>query len=351
MRAIVVSPRQAQSGRLLDVPEPPLSDGALVVQTLAIGICGTDVEIVAGQYGWAPPGRDWIILGHESLGRVVDAPAESTLRTGDLVVGIVRRPDPVPCTYCAAGEWDMCRNGQYTERGIKERDGYASERFRLEPAFAVEVDSSLGNLGVLLEPASVVAKAWDHAERIGRRSSAWTARTVLVTGAGPIGLLAAMMGVQRGYDVHIFDRVTDGPKPALAQALGATYHAGELPPPGELAPDIIIECTGAASVIADAVTRSAPSGIVCLAGMSSGGHTIRFDLGDINRRMVLENDLVFGSVNANRRHYELAAQSLAIADRGWLSRLITRRVRLADWQHAFVRQPHDIKVVLEFDGA
>jgi threonine dehydrogenase-like Zn-dependent dehydrogenase len=245
----------------------------------------------------------------------------------------------------------MCRNGQYTERGIKERDGYASERFRLEPAFAVEVDSSLGNLGVLLEPASVVAKAWDHAERIGRRSSAWTARTVLVTGAGPIGLLAAMMGVQRGYDVHIFDRVTDGPKPALAQALGATYHAGELPPPGELAPDIIIECTGAASVIADAVTRSAPSGIVCLAGMSSGGHTIRFDLGDINRRMVLENDLVFGSVNANRRHYELAAQSLAIADRGWLSRLITRRVRLADWQQAFVRQPHDIKVVLEFDGA
>jgi glucose 1-dehydrogenase len=349
MRALVVTPGQANSARLVDVPEPPLSDGTLLVQAVAVGICGTDVEIAEGRYGWAPPGLDRLIIGHESLGRVLDAPGESGFQAGDLVVGIVRRPDPVPCRYCAAGEWDMCRNGQYTERGIKERDGYGCERFRLESSFAVKVDAKLGHLGVLLEPASVVAKAWDHAERIGRRSSAWAARTVLVTGAGPIGLLAALIGVQRGFDVHVFDRVTDGPKPELARALGATYHGGDLPVLGSLEPDIIIECTGATPVIADAVTRTAPSGIVCLAGVSSGGHTVSFDLGDVNRRMVLENDVVFGSVNANRSHYEAAAAALAAADHPWLSRLITRRVRPADWQQAFVRQPHDIKVIVDFD--
>jgi threonine dehydrogenase-like Zn-dependent dehydrogenase len=258
MRALAVRPGQSNSVRLVDVPEPSLADGALLVQALAMGVCGTDIEIVEGRYGWAPPGVDRLIIGHESLGRVVEAPDDSSLRAGDLVVGIVRRPDPVPCRYCAAGEWDMCRNGQYTERGIKERDGYGSERFRLEPSFAVKVDSRLGDTGVLLEPASVVAKAWDHAERIGRRSSAWAPRTVLVTGAGPIGLLAAMMGVQRGFEVHIYDRLTGGPKPDVARALGATYHGGGLSMIEALTPDIIIECTGATAVIADVVTRSAP---------------------------------------------------------------------------------------------
>jgi threonine dehydrogenase-like Zn-dependent dehydrogenase len=349
MRALVVTPGEAESGRLVDIPEPPLSDGTVLVQTVGIGICGTDVEIVEGRYGWAPPGLDRLVIGHESLGRVLEAPSESGLRPGDLVVGIVRRPDPVPCSYCAAGEWDMCRNGRYTERGIKERDGYGSKRFRLEPAFAIKVDETLGHLGVLLEPTSVVAKAWDHAERMGRQSLAWNPRTVLVTGAGPIGLLASMMGVQRGFDVHLFDRITDGPKPDLARSLGATYHGGDLSGLGRLEPDILIECTGATAVIADAVTRTAPSGIVCLAGVSSGGHTIRFDLGDVNRRMVLENLVVFGSVNANRRHYEMAARALAKADRAWLARLITRRVPLAEWKQALARQPHDIKVVLDFD--
>jgi len=348
MRALTVTPGRANSTRLEDVPEPAASDGPLIVDTLAVGVCGTDVEITSGQYGWPPPGRERLIIGHESLGRVREAPGESGFARGDYIVGIVRRPDPVPCRYCAAGEWDMCRNGQYTERGIKERDGYASQHFRIEPAFAVKVDAGLGIAGVLLEPASVVAKAWDHAERIGRRSPAWRPQTALVTGAGPIGLLAALMGRQRGLEVHVFDRVKDGPKPRLVTDLGGIYHAGEVQELDWLAPDVIIECTGASPVIADVVTRSAPSGIVCLAGVSSGGHTITMDIGDVNRRMVLENDAVFGSVNANRSHYEAAARALAQADRGWLSRLITRRVPVRRWADAFNRQPHDVKVIIEF---
>jgi glucose 1-dehydrogenase len=351
MHALSVTPGTANSTRLVTVPEPAESDGAVIAQTLAIGVCGTDTDIAAGTYGWPPPGRERLIIGHESIARVLEAPRDCGLHAGDLIAGIVRRPDPVPCDYCAAGEWDMCRNGRYTERGIKERDGYAAEVIRIEPAFAVRIDPALGLAGVLLEPASVVAKAWDHVERIGGRSSAWKPRTVLITGAGPIGLLAALLGRQRGLEVHVFDRVTAGPKPALAAALGAEYHAGELSALDVLRPDIIIECTGAPAVIADAITRSGPGGVVCLAGISSGQHVVKLDLGTVGTRMVLENDVVFGAVNANRRHYELAAAALARADRRWLSRLVTRRVPLTSFQNAFDRRPEDIKVVIEFGAA
>src|SRR5579863_7601301 len=169
MRALTVAPGIANSTRVEDIPEPPRSDGAVLVRTLALGVCGTDREIVAGSYGWAPPGQKRLVIGHESLGAVQDAPPGSGFAAGDLVVGIVRRPDPVPCPACAAGEWDMCRNGRYTERGIKERNGYGSEYFRVEPDFLIKLDRSLGALGVLLEPASIVAKAWEHITRIGER--------------------------------------------------------------------------------------------------------------------------------------------------------------------------------------
>jgi threonine dehydrogenase-like Zn-dependent dehydrogenase len=345
MRAFTVQPGQPNSISLDEVPAPPDSDGTVLVRALALGICGTDREIIAGHYGWAPPGQQRLVIGHESLGRVEDAPSDCGVKRGDLVVGIVRRPDPVPCPACAAGEWDMCRNGLYTERGIKQRNGYGSEQFRVEPDFLIPVDPALDKLGVLLEPASVVAKAWEHVTRIGARSAAWKPQVALVTGAGPVGLLAALLGVQRGHEMHVLDRVRDGAKPELARALGATYHAGDL---GKLKPDIVIECTGAGSVVLDGIGRAAPDGVVCLAGVSSGGHTIKFDIGDLNRDMVLENHVVFGSVNANRRHYRAAAAALAKADKDWLDRLITRRVPLERWREAFEPRPDDIKVVLDF---
>jgi threonine dehydrogenase-like Zn-dependent dehydrogenase len=345
MRALTVTPGQAGSACLEDVPEPPLQDGPVLVETLTVGVCGTDRDIVSGSYGWPPAGRQRLILGHESLGRVREAPADSGLKPGDLVVGIVRRPDPVPCPNCAVGEWDMCRNGRYTERGIKERDGYCSERYRIEPRYAVKVDPRLGRLGVLLEPASVLAKAWDHIERIGRRAH-WQPRRVLVTEAGPIGLLAALLGVQRGLEVHVLDRVMDGPKPGLARDVGATYHTGPVQEVAKGA-DIVIECTGVGPLVFDIVSSNPPDGIVCLTGISSGGRPIPVDLASLNKAMVLENDVIFGSVNANRRHYELAAEALARADRGWLGRLITRRVPLERWQEALARRPHDVKAVID----
>lgn len=347
MKAITVSPGRKASVQLDDRPEPSADTASLLVQALALGVCGTDHEIISGAYGWAPPGKDRLILGHESLGRVMEAPAGSGFAKGDLVVGIVRHPDPVPCTACGAGEWDMCRNGQYTEHGIKSVDGFGAERFRLEPTYAVKVDPALGTLGVLLEPASVLAKAWDHIDRIGHRTRSWAPRTVLVTGAGPVGLLAALMGKQRGLEVHVLDLADTGPKPDLVRDLDGTYHAKKLA--DDFAPDIIIECTGALPVLADVLKRVGNDGIICLAGVSSGGHTMPFDFGDFNRHSVLSNIVTFGSVNANRAHYEAGAQALAKADRNWLSRLITRRVPLSQWQEAFKSQPNDIKVVLQFE--
>jgi threonine dehydrogenase-like Zn-dependent dehydrogenase len=345
MRAITLEPGVKDSARLDDVPEPLAADGPILVRTLALGVCGTDREIVAAEYGEAPPGHHRLILGHESLGTVQEAPA-GALEAGDHVVGIVRRPDPVPCSACAAGEWDMCRNGLYTERGIKARHGFGSERFRLEPEFAVKVDPSLGILAVLLEPASIVAKAWDHAERIGRRAHSWQPRHVFVTGAGPIGLIAALMGAQRGVEVHVFDRNTEGRKPALIGELGGTHHA-TLDDLDRINPDVVMECTGAAPVVGAVLGRTAPGGIVCLLSVTAS-RMMDLDIGLLNRKMVLGNDVIFGTVNANRGHYEAAALALAQADKAWLDRLITRRVPLPRWSEALEHRRGDIKVIIDF---
>jgi threonine dehydrogenase-like Zn-dependent dehydrogenase len=347
MRAITVVPGKQGSVALMDMPEPVAEDGPVLVRTRAIGICGTDLEIINGDYGSAPPGADRLIIGHESLGEVIDAPRGTGFSAGDLVVGIVRRRDPVPCPACAAGHWDMCVNGQYTERGIKDRHGYASERYRIHPDYLVTVDPALGILGVLLEPATVVAKAWDHIEKIGHRA-AWAPQKVLVTGAGPIGLLAALLSVQRGYQTYVFDRVTEGRKPEMVRRLGATYfHSGHLAEAAADA-DIVIECTGFVGMLLEAGPQHVRHRITCLTGVSAAGAEATVDPGLLNRNMVLQNSVLFGSVNANRHHYELAARALAQADPRWLAGLITRQVPLDQWADAYTRRPDDIKTVLSF---
>lgn len=346
MRAITVAPGTADSVRLDEVPEPDPAEGPILVTAQAVGICGTDREIIAGAHGQPPPGRDRLVLGHESLGRVLEAPADSGLATGDLVVGIVRRPDPVPCANCAVGEWDMCRNDRFTEHGIKALDGFARERFRVDPAGVVAVQGTLGEAAILLEPASIVAKAWEHIEHIGRRAR-WRPRRVLVTGAGPIGLLAALLARQRGFEVTVLDRVTEGPKPAAVAALGADYLVDDVAEASRDA-DVVIEATGAAAVVFGVMERNPRNAIICLTGVTTPGPELSLAAGLLARRLVLENDVVFGSVNANRRHYEAAADALAAADRDWLEGLITRRVPLDDWQQAYVAQEGDIKTVLTF---
>src|SRR5574338_369986 len=233
MRALTVIPRQANSIALSELEKPVPKPGQILARTRAIGVCGTDHEIVRGEYGEAPPGAARFIIGHESLAEVVSPPSGSGFSAGDLMVGIVRRPDPVPCANCAAG-------------------------------------------------------AWDHIGRIAARAT-WQPSSVLVTGAGTVGLLGAMMGVQRGLDVTLFDRVRDGIKPALAEKLGAHYSTGEFGAL-KLRPDIILECTGVPTLIVTAIGMTGPGGILCLAGLSSGQRMIDINSGLLGQTIVLEND-------------------------------------------------------------
>jgi threonine dehydrogenase-like Zn-dependent dehydrogenase len=211
----------------------------------------------------------------------------------------------------------------------------------------VRIDGSLERVGMLLEPTSVVAKAWEQVDLVGARS--WfDPRNVLVTGAGPIGLLGALIGAQRGLDVHVLDRVTNGVKPALVRDLGATYHHEDAATvAGRLQPDIVLEATGAASVVFGVLSETGTYGITCLTGVSPAGCRIEVDAGWLNREIVLDNDVVVGSANANLRHYGQAADILAKADRGWLERLITRRVPLDDAVSAFDGDGSDVKVVID----
>jgi threonine dehydrogenase-like Zn-dependent dehydrogenase len=331
MRALRVH-QHGHGGTLVldDVPEPAPDDG----------VCGTDREIVARGPRQTPAGRAGLILGHESLGRVLEAPPGSRIAAGDLVVGIVRRPDPVPCAFCAAGQFDLCENGRFTERGILGRDGFGSERFRLEPDYAVRVDPALGLAGVLLEPTSVVAKAWEQLDHAVRRP----ARRALVLGAGPIGLLAALLAVQRDLDVHVVDRVAHGPKPRQVRALGATYHSS----PGSVRGtfDAVVECSGV--LVAEAVEHTAPGGAACLVGAGDVRSAGAINLADLARRLISGNRTLLGTVNSNRRHFEAAHAALRRADRAWLDGLLTDCVPLQNWRAAFDTDPGRIKTVIDF---
>jgi threonine dehydrogenase-like Zn-dependent dehydrogenase len=344
MRAMTIVPGKADSAALGEVGEPPQADGSVLVEGLLVGICGTDVELSSGLFGSGPPGADRLVIGHESLGRVIDAPAGSGFATGDLIAGIVRRPDPEPCPACARGEWDFCRNGRYTERGIKDADGYGAERWRVDPYFGVPVPASLGHLGVLVEPASVLTKAWNQVDQVAAR--AWSApEHVLVTGAGPIGLLAALIAVQRGYTVHVLDRAAEGPKARLVRDLGGEYlmDLADL----QVVPDVVIEATGAGRLVADCAMRLGPGGVLCLTGIAPSTAAIDVQMDALTRQLVVQNAVLVGSVNAAKRHYAEAVDVLRAADPTWLERLITRTVPLSDWPSALAKGQDDIKVVVD----
>jgi threonine dehydrogenase-like Zn-dependent dehydrogenase len=343
VKALTVEPGDPASLRLEDLAEPIPEPGHLLIEVLLTGICGTDHEIIEGDIGYPPPGRDRLVLGHEAVGRVVQPADDSGLAAGDLIAPIVRRPDPIPCPNCAIGEWDMCQNGRFVEAGIRGLDGYASEMITLSDDFAVPLPSGLGDLGVLVEPASVVAKAWEHILRIGSRAR-WEPGRCLVTGAGPIGLLAALFATDQCEQVHVLDRASEGPKPTLARDLGATYHHEGLESIDERF-DVVVECTGDVGLMMEAPSLTRPNGIVCLAGVADEGST---GAAGFARDMVLENRVVFGTVNANRRHYEEAAKVLGASDRPWLERLVDRRMSIEHWKEAYERDTDAVKTVIEF---
>lgn len=345
MRAAMIVPGEPGLCRVEERPDPVPAAGELLVEGLYAGVCATDVEVVRDGYGLLPPGESAMVGFHESLGRVLSAPDGGGFTVGDLVVGVVRRPDPVPCGACAVDQWDFCLNGEYTERGIKGAHGYGATRWCVPERFAVRVDPVPAGIGVLAEPASVVAKAWEQVDLIGRRAY-FNPRTALVTGAGPIGLLAALIGRQRGLDTHVVDLVTEGPKPDLVRDLGAVYHHRPVDELG-IEPDVVIECTGVPEVVVSVLgRRTARNAITVLAGITNATKGVTVPAA-LNNEIVLENDVIVGCVNASRRNYDQGAAALAAADPSWLARLITRQVPLTDFPDALRKTPDDIKVTID----
>jgi glucose 1-dehydrogenase len=356
MQAVTVTPGQRDSLRLRDIPEVQPRHGQVVIRVLQAGLCGTDAEITSGLYGEAPPGCPYLVLGHENLGLVESAPAGSSLSKGDLVVSTVRRPCPERCLPCRSGENDMCLTGHYLERGIQGLHGFMSERYVEDPPYVVPVPSSLRPVAVLVEPMTVAQKALEQTFRIQGRMS-WGPRQAVVLGAGPVGILAAAAMRIRGLEVTVASREPEGSiRDALLREAGIGYVSTAGAPiadlPGRLGRiDLVFEATGAAAVLAPAMGILGRDGVCVLASVTEVGREWAIDLGAWNRQMVLGNRLVFGTVNAARRHFEAAVRDLEVAEQrlpGWMGRLITRRLPFTEAPRALVREPQDIKTVLDF---
>jgi len=356
MQAVTVTPGQRDSLRVRDIPDVQAGEGQVAVRVLQAGLCGTDAEITAGLYGAAPAGSPYLVLGHENLGLVESAPAGSGLSAGGLVVSTVRRPCPEACLPCRSGENDMCLTGHYLERGIQGLHGFMSERYVEDPRHVVPVPSSLRPLAILVEPMTVAQKALEQTFCIQGRMS-WAPRQAVVLGAGPVGMLAAAAMRIRGLEVTVASREAEGSaRDALLREAGIGYMstAGtsveDLPARlGSI--DLVLEATGAAAVIAPALSILGRDGVCVLASVTDVGRQWQIDLGAWNREMVLGNRLVFGSVNAARRHFEAAVRDLVTAEErlpGWMGRLVTRRLPFTDAARALVRDPADIKTVLDF---
>jgi glucose 1-dehydrogenase len=359
---MTVVPGAPERSGVTDVGEPDPAEGSVLVATHLVGLCGTDLEIIRYGVGSLPPGTDVLVLGHEVVGEVVSAPPDSGLAPGDLVAGVVRRPDPVPCPACARGEWDYCRNGGYVEHGIRGAAGFGRERWRSDPGFLVPLPDRLGDLGVLVEPMSVVCKALEVARHVSGRAYQETSR-LLVTGAGPVGLLAAALGVQAGYRVTVLDRMAAGLKPDLARALGAEYvheleAIGGAESPDVLTAsqsppfDVVLECSGAPEVTARASTTLQQGGAMVLIGICavpSAPSPPSPTVGAMANALVRSNGAVVGTVNAGLRHYTQAVEALGRCDLAWLARLLTSRLPVASWTDALTRPAaDDVKTVIDF---
>jgi glucose 1-dehydrogenase len=358
MKAIVVKPGETNSIHMRDVPDPAMAPDHVAVKMIRVGLCGTDAEINQGLYGKPPEGSEFLILGHENLGVVEDVGKRAKaggLGVGDLVVSTVRRPCGV-CPQCNAGENDMCSSGQYTERGIMRRHGFMAEYYTEVPAFLNRIPKTIRDFAVLLEPMSVVEKGIDEAFLIQRRMKVWQPRFAMVLGAGPVGLLAASVLRARSLRTAVVGREAETDLRArIATQLGAEYvsvanrQLTDLPRDTGY-PDLVIEATGSAKVAFDAMELLAPNGVLTLLSVT-GGQTLNPEPIDlINQRLVLGNQVVVGSVNANPRHFKMGVRDFAVIDRKWpgvLSQLLTDPIPWEDYTKWFDHRGGDIKATLE----
>ncbi len=348
MKAISVFPGKPNSVHIAELPKPALDQvpngRGVLVKVLRVGVDGTDKEINAAEYGAAPPGYDFLVIGHEGFGQVeAVGPNVSQVKPGDYVVATVRRPGK--SIYDLIGTNDMTTDDTYYERGINLRHGYLTEYYVDDIEFIVKVPQGLKHVGVLLEPTTVVEKGIYQAYEIQRRLKVWRPRKAAVMGAGTIGLLATLVLRLRGLDVTTFGRTA---KPyfnaELIEQLGARYVSTKdlslLDGAKQHGPfDLIFEATGNSTVVFDSMQALGKNGVLVLSSVTGGNNMIQVPADRINLEFVLGNKVMVGTVNANREYFELGVRDMAQAEAeypGWLSKLLTHPVKgLENYQELF----------------
>lgn len=338
MKAIAVFPGQPGSVHLEEMQTPSIDEVAdgrgVLVKVLRVGVDGTDKEINAAEYGAAPPGFDFLVIGHESLGRVeAVGPNVTEVCPGDYVVATVRRPGS--SLYDRIGLQDMTTDETYFERGINLRHGFLSEYFADAAEFLVTVPEPLKEVGVLMEPSSIAQKAIGQAYEIQRRLRVWEPRRAAVLGVGTLGLLAALFLKLRGLDVVAFAR-TAPPflNSTLLEEIGVRYVSTKARSLAQVSNDdgpfdLILEGTGFSPLVFDAMTVLAKNGVLAMVSVTGGDRTVEVPADRINQGFVLGNKVAFGSVNASRADFEQGARDHSQAELvypGWLSRLLTHPV-------------------------
>jgi len=340
MQALITTPLQAGSTRTAAVDDPERRPGGLLIRTLEVGVCGTDREIAAGEFGSAPPGETDLILGHELLGVVVEG--GDGFAEGDLVTATVRRSCG-HCTACAEGSPDACDTGEYTERGITALQGFASDLVVEDPEHLVAVPRALGRLGVLSEPASICARGIRHATAIGERQP-WEPARALVIGAGAIGMLATYMLRLAGHEVWTAARSEpSSEKGRLVAASGARYVSTAQTPLDAVRKetggfDVAIEAAGNAEMMVEAMGALRRNGVACLIGLDARAHRVALDSTLLGRDFVIENRVVFGSVNAHRTDCAAAVGALEAMQQRWpeaMEQLVGLRVEPDRFADAF----------------
>jgi threonine dehydrogenase-like Zn-dependent dehydrogenase len=357
MRALAVFPEQREL-RMIDLPSPILKgERDVIVRIREVGICGTDREICEFHYGTPPRGSDRLVLGHEALGEVVEVGSGvTTVAAGDLVALTVRRPCDAPdCVACRAGRQDFCVSGGFIERGIQGADGYLTELVVEHERYLVRVPQRLADVGVLIEPLTIAAKAAVDLDVILQRYP-WEpiGLRALVLGGGPIGLLGAMMLAARNVTTFVYSlEPADSERAELTRSFGAEYVSARDTPLQDLSSrtgrvDVVFEAVGSAKVAFGALSSLAPNGVFILSGVPAGDNPIEIDLDGIMRNIVLKNQVIFGTVNASRAAFEAAVRQLEQfkglfpdALRG----LITHRATMEDAPD-ILRRPSGIKQVV-----
>ncbi len=360
MKAVAVTPGIKNSARLIDAPIPTPNADQVRVKTIRVGIDGTDIEIDRAEYGQAPPGEDYLIIGHESFGQVESVGKNvKDFAPGDYVVAMVRRPDD--CQYCRADEQDMCITGNYVERGIKGHHGFLSEYYVEATKYLIKLPAALKDVGVMLEPLTVVEKGIRHAFAAQTRMKAWQPKRALILGAGPIGLMAAMVTRLKGLDTIVYSRDPNKEISDRVSQIGAKYvpklnekgetinHLAHLPENfGSF--DFILEATGSAEVAVGAMRIIGLNGILCLTSVTGAMNSMEICAACLNFDLVLGNRTIFGSVNANRLDFEQGVKDLVSGQQrwpGWIGSLITRRTPIDRFRETFERKPGDMKVIVE----